>query len=70
MELEEEMRREGLTQADLARKHSILRARVNQWLSLLQLPECEKRRFLAMGDNWTRRLVTERQFRASGNIPN
>ena len=33
----------GLTQADLARKHGISRARVNQWLALLKLPEGERR---------------------------
>ena len=63
MELAEEMRRDGLTQAELARKHGISRARVNQWLSLLRLPEGEKRKVLAMGDNWGRRLVTERGLR-------
>ena len=62
-ELAEEMSREGLSQADLARKHGISRARVNQWLSLLRLPLAEKRQVLAMGDYWNRRLVTERQLR-------
>jgi len=62
------MSREGLNQADLARKYSISRARVNQWLSILKLPEMEKRRLLAMGDNWETRLVTERTLR--GRIPN
>lgn len=63
MELKAEMEREGLTQAEMARKHGISRARVNQWLSLLKLPEKEKRRLLAMGDYWTRRLLTERNLR-------
>ncbi|MCK4807534.1 MAG: hypothetical protein KAT09_07795 [Candidatus Aegiribacteria sp.] len=62
-ELAEEMSREGLSQADLARKRGISRARVNQWLSLLQLPEREIRRILAMGDSWERRLLTERGLR-------
>ncbi len=62
-ELAEEMRREGLTQAELARKHGISRTRVNQWLSLLKLPNKETRRILAMGDLWERRLVTERNLR-------
>ena len=38
-ELMQEMSREGLTQAELARKHGISRARVHQWLSLLKLPK-------------------------------
>jgi len=63
MELKAEMDREGLTQAELARKHGISRARVNQWMSLLRLPESEKRRFLAMGDNWDRKIFTERHLR-------
>ena len=62
-ELQEEMNREGLTQADLARKHGISRARVNQWLSLQNLPEKDKKLILAMGDNWKRQLITERQLR-------
>ena len=57
------MEREGLSQADLARKHGISRTRVNQWLSLLKLPGKEIRRILAMGDNWERRLITERMLR-------
>jgi transcriptional regulator with XRE-family HTH domain len=63
MELAEEMSREGLNQADLARKHGISRARVNQWLSLLKLPEKEKRIVLALGDNWNRRVLSERALR-------
>jgi hypothetical protein len=63
MELAEEMKREGLTQAGLARKHSISRARVNQWLALLGLPDREKRRLQAMGDNWECRMLTERALR-------
>lgn len=62
-ELAEEMRREGLTQAELARKHQVSRARVNQWLSLLQLPVKVKSRILAMGDHWEKRLLSERALR-------
>ncbi len=39
------------------------RARVTQWLSLLDLPKIEIERVLAMGDYWERRLVTERGLR-------
>jgi len=41
MELKAEMQREGLTQTELARKHGISRARVNQWPSLLKLQKGE-----------------------------
>ena len=64
MELAEEMKRENLTQAELARRHGMTRARVNQWLSLLKLPEGERKRILAMGDHWDRRVVTERMLRS------
>ena len=57
------MHREGLTQAELARKHGISSARINQWLSLLKLPEMEIRRVLAMGDYWEQRLLTEQSLR-------
>ena len=63
-ELAEEISREGLTQAELARKHGISRARVNQWLSLLKLPKGEKKRILEMGDHWGSRVLTERKLRA------
>lgn len=63
LELKKEMSREGLTQVELARKHGLSRARVNQWLSLQKLPEKKIRQILAMGDYWDRRLVTERGLR-------
>ena len=63
MELKEEMSREGLTQAELSRKHGISRARVNQWLALLRLPTGKRMRILAMGDRWKKRLLTERALR-------
>lgn len=62
-ELQEEMRREGLTQSELARKHGISRARVSQWLSLLKLPKIKIERVIAMGDHWEWRLLTERGLR-------
>lgn len=63
MELAEDMRREGLTQADLARKHGISRARVNQWLSLLKLSAGVRKMILEMGDHWERQVITERGLR-------
>ena len=50
----------NLTRADLARKLGISRARVTQFLNLLRLPKELKDE---MGDNWGRRLVTERMLR-------
>jgi transcriptional regulator with XRE-family HTH domain len=57
------MRREGFSQAELARKHGLSRARVNQWLSLLNLQGKEIRRIWAMGDYWDRKVITERELR-------
>ncbi len=53
-----------LTKAELARKLGISRARVTQMLNLLKLPEELKEEIEAMGDNWDRRLVTERMRRS------
>jgi predicted XRE-type DNA-binding protein len=63
MELKTELKRDGVTQAELARRHGMTRARVTQWLSLLELPRQEIEKLLAMGDYWERRLVTERGLR-------
>ena len=63
LELKEEMLRDGISQAELARRHGISRARVHQWLSLLELPKREIERLKAMGDNWEKRLLTERILR-------
>ena len=65
MELDEEMERDGISQAELARRHGLSRARVHQWLSLLELPEREVDRLKAMGDYWEKRLVTERGLRVN-----
>jgi hypothetical protein len=42
MELKEEMRREGVSHAELTRIHGISRARVNQWLALLRFQARDK----------------------------
>ena len=63
LELAEELKRDGISRAELARRHGMSRARLTQWLSLLDLPRLEIERFLAMGDYWERRLVTERGLR-------
>lgn len=64
LELQTEMKRDGITQADLGRRHGISRARVHQWLSLLELTRKEIKRLKAMGDYWERRLVSERSLRS------
>jgi len=63
------MTREGLSQAELARKHGISRARVNQWFSLLKLPEELIAEVEEMGDYWSRQVVTERQLRRTDQLP-
>jgi len=50
-ELHDEMKRDRISQAELARRHGLSRARVHQWLSLLELPKIEVERLKAMGDN-------------------
>ena len=63
LELHAEMKRDGISQAELARRHGLSRARVHQWLTLLELPKREIKRLEAMGDHWNRRMVTERELR-------
>jgi len=63
LELAEELKHDGISRAELARRHGLSRARVTQWLSLMELPRIEIERVLAMGDYWERRLVTERGLR-------
>jgi transcriptional regulator with XRE-family HTH domain len=63
LELAEELKRDGISKAELARRHGMSRARVTQWLSLLDLHRLEIERVLAMGDYWERRMVTERGLR-------
>jgi len=41
----------------------VTRARISQWLTLLQLPRDLIADVESLGDNWTRRLVTERRLR-------
>ena len=63
MELQEELVRDNLTRNQLAKRHGISSDRVTQLLCLLKLPDSEKARVLALGDNWDRQVVTERQLR-------
>ena len=60
MELRDRMGREGINRAELARRLGVSRARVTQWLDLLELPEEVLREAEALGDHWNRQVMTER----------
>jgi len=62
-ELQAEMLRHNLTRVQLGQRHGITSDRITQWLCMLKLPEKKQREIEAMGDNWGRRLVTERELR-------
>lgn len=62
-----EMDFHNLTQAQLARKLGISRARVTQMLNLLKLPDELIQEVEEMGDHWQRRLVTERTLRGKNH---
>lgn len=63
--LSNRMHREGITSAELARRLGVSRARITQWLALLELPEQVLREAEALGDHWDRQLVTESGMRRS-----
>jgi ParB-like chromosome segregation protein Spo0J len=64
-ELRDWMLAEGINRAELARRLGVSRARVTQWLDLLELPERVLREAEALGDCWDRQVVTEREMRRS-----
>ena len=64
LELQAEIKIDGISQAELARRHGQSGARVHQWLTLLELPRREIERLKAMGDHWDRMLITERSLRS------
>jgi ParB-like chromosome segregation protein Spo0J len=64
-ELRDRMARERINRAELARRLGMSRARITQWLDLLELPERVLREAEALGDNWDRQVVTERELRSS-----
>ena len=66
-ELKAEMEAEGLTYSELAERMDVTRARISQWLSLLQLPEDLIGDVESLGDYWSRREVTERTLRKLQN---
>ena len=53
----------NLTRKQLAERHGISSDRVTQWLCLMKLPEHEKAKVRALGDNWDIQVVTERELR-------
>lgn len=53
----------AVNRAELARRLGVSRARVTQWLDLLELPERVLREVEERGDNWDRQAVTEREQR-------
>jgi len=62
-ELKAEMEVKDLNQTAPAERMGVTRARISQWLTLLQLPRDLIADVESLGDNWTRRLVTERRLR-------
>jgi ParB-like chromosome segregation protein Spo0J len=62
-ELRDRMLAEGINRAELARRLGVSRARITQWLDLLELPEKVLRDAEVMGDNWDRQMMTEREIR-------
>jgi hypothetical protein len=64
-ELGRRMAEEGISQAELARRLGVSRARVCQWISVLELPDEMLAEMEALGDYWDRRVVTERELRRS-----
>jgi hypothetical protein len=62
-ELNDELVGDNLTRKQLAERHGISSDRVTQWLCLLKLPEKTQKQIEALGDNWEKQLVTERELR-------
>jgi hypothetical protein len=62
-ELHEEMVRDNLSRRQLAERHGVSTDRITQWLCLMKLPEEKLKELEELGDNWDRRVITERQLR-------
>ena len=62
-ELRDEMVRDNLTRKQLAERHGVSSDRVTQWLCLLKMPEQRLYEIAALGDCWSRPLITERMLR-------
>jgi len=57
------MEREGLTKAELARRMNCSRARITQIMNLLNMPEEEIKKIMALGETFEKRIITERRLR-------
>jgi hypothetical protein len=62
-ELHQEMVRDNLARKQLAQRHGVTSDRITQWLCLLKLPEEKIQEIEELGDNWDRKVVSERQLR-------
>jgi len=65
-ELQDRMLAEGISRSELARRLGVSRARVTQWLELLELPAGKLEEIAALGDSWNRQVMTERALRRAG----
>ena len=63
-ELHDEMIRDNLTRKQLAERHGVSSDRITQWLCLLKLPEKRLSELEALGDHWSRQVISERELRA------
>ena len=63
-ELHDEMVRDNLTRMQLAKRYGVSSDRITQWLCLLKLPEEKLKEIEALGDCWSKQVVTERELRA------
>lgn len=63
MELNRELVENGLTRKQLADRHGITSDRITQILLVLELPEDQLTEVIALGDHWSRQVVTERELR-------
>ncbi len=57
------MVRDDLTRKKLAERYGVSSDRITQWLCLLKLPKKIRNEIEALGDNWDRKVVTERELR-------
>jgi len=62
-ELQTEMLMHNFTRVQLGQRHGVTSDRITQWICLLKMQEEKQREIEALGDNWDRRLVTERELR-------
>jgi len=63
IELNDELVRDSLTRKQLAERYDITSDRVTQWLCLLNLPDEIQQKVIALGDNWDKQIITERELR-------